>query len=135
MARETGLSKRTIRYYEEIGVLPTPERTSGGYRDYDQSHLDRLKQVVLVRDILGFTLQQVQEYLSLSEGADAVIAALPGLGEPERKARLEELKDLVERRAELIGTQIAKAQRVLSETRALLGRVVSALDRYSQEPS
>ena len=36
LAAQTGFSVRTIRFYEQIGILPTPERTPGGYRSYDQ---------------------------------------------------------------------------------------------------
>lgn len=43
VAKECGLTKRTIRYYEEIGVMPSPQRTDGGTRLYTREDIDYLK--------------------------------------------------------------------------------------------
>ncbi|MDF3050461.1 MAG: putative transcriptional regulator [Pseudonocardia sp.] len=43
LAAQTGFSLRTIRFYEQSGILPTPERTPGGYRSYDQDAVTRLR--------------------------------------------------------------------------------------------
>ena len=42
LGKQTGLSTKTIRYYEDIGILPEPERTASGYRDYEEPALERL---------------------------------------------------------------------------------------------
>ena len=51
LARAAGVASRTIRYYEQIGVLPAPNRSAGRYRQYDQSGVQRLR---FVRQ-LGFS--------------------------------------------------------------------------------
>ncbi|MTH55667.1 MerR family transcriptional regulator [Bacillus mangrovi] len=66
-AKETGLTKRTIRYYEELGLIQEPERTEGGTRLYSEEDLDRLKKVVLAKDVLGFSLQELQDFVRLRE--------------------------------------------------------------------
>ena len=43
VAEQAVVTTKTIRYYESIGVLPTPERTPSGYRAYDSTTLDRLR--------------------------------------------------------------------------------------------
>jgi DNA-binding transcriptional MerR regulator len=55
----------TIRYYERIGLLPSPPRTSGNYRAYDREQVSQLRFIRKCRD-LGFTLDQVRDLLRLS---------------------------------------------------------------------
>lgn len=69
LAKETGVNIETIRYYEKIGLLPDPNRTSGGHRVYDQLHLKRLVFVRRSRE-LGFTLNEIRELLDLVDGGD-----------------------------------------------------------------
>jgi Cu(I)-responsive transcriptional regulator len=65
LAKATGTKVVTIRYYEQIGILPEPARTEGNYRAYSHEHMRRLRFIRRCRD-LGFTLDQVRELLRLS---------------------------------------------------------------------
>ena len=65
----TGTKVETIRYYEQIGILPPPARTASNYRSYCNEHVQRLSFVRRARD-LGFPLEQVRELLSLSDTPD-----------------------------------------------------------------
>ena len=58
-ARATGVAARTIRYYEQIGVLPTPRRTAAGYRQYDQPGVQRLRFIRRARS-LGLPLRDLK---------------------------------------------------------------------------
>ena len=69
LAKATGTKVETIRWYERVGLLPAPARTSGNYRSYGQAHLGRLSFVRRARD-LGFTLDQVRELLLLADQRD-----------------------------------------------------------------
>lgn len=57
---------QTIRYYEQIGLLPEPERTPGNQRIYNQAHMDRLGFIRHSRE-LGFSLDRIKEILALSD--------------------------------------------------------------------
>src|SRR5690606_13083849 len=66
LAKATATKVETIRYYERIGLLPKPARTSGNYRSYSSAHLERLSFVRRARD-LGFSIEQVRDLLGLSD--------------------------------------------------------------------
>src|ERR1700676_2888209 len=66
LARATGTKVETIRYYEQINLLPAPARTGGNYRAYVEGHLNRLSFIRRSRD-LGFSLKQVRELLDLAD--------------------------------------------------------------------
>lgn len=89
LGRLTATKVETIRYYERIGLLPPPARTTGNYRAYGPQHLNRLSFIRRSRD-LGFSLDQVRALLDLSdhrdrscEAADAIAKA--HLAEVDRK--------------------------------------------------
>lgn len=65
-SRQTGLTAKTIRYYEEIGLLPPPRRLENGYRDYDTSDVERARLVAGARR-LDFSLDDIQEILDLRD--------------------------------------------------------------------
>ena len=66
LARQTGLSIRTLRYYDEIGLLSPSHRTNAGHRLYESHDIMRLQQIVSLRQ-LGFSLAEVEECLANPE--------------------------------------------------------------------
>lgn len=97
LADRTGLSNRTIRHYDEIGLLHPSGRTEGGFRLYTDTDLARL---LIIRRMkpLGFTLEQMAELL-------AVVDALEAADDADRerlRGQLDEyIRDTEERRAKL----------------------------------
>jgi len=69
LAQQTGCTVPTIRYYEEIGLLPTGPRTEGGRRVYGQAAVRRLTFIRRCRDF-GFTIEQVRELVGLVDEPD-----------------------------------------------------------------
>lgn len=69
MSRETGVNIETIRYYEKIGLMPDPGRTSGGNRQYSYDHLKRLSFIRHSRD-LGFSIEEIRALLSMVDQKD-----------------------------------------------------------------
>jgi DNA-binding transcriptional MerR regulator len=65
VASQAGVSTPTIRYYEEIGLLPKPSRSSAGYRRYTDSVVEEL-QFIRKAQGLGFTLDEIRQILELS---------------------------------------------------------------------
>ena len=106
LARAAGTKAETVRYYERIGLLPAPARTSGNYRAYARPHLERLSFIRRARD-LGFSLDQVRALLRLADDRSQSCAEVDRIAklhltEVERKiadlASLgEELRQLIEK--------------------------------------
>ncbi len=104
-AGETGLRAKTIRYYEDIGLV-VANRRDNGYRDYDARHLHKLRFVQRARS-LGFSVDECRHLLSLYEdqsraSSDVKALAEARLAEIDRK--LAELKGLRGALAGLIET-------------------------------
>lgn len=102
LGEAAGVKVPTIRYYEQIGLLPEPDRSAGNQRLYGQSALDRLAFIRHARE-LGFPLDAIRDLLSLSDRPDqscaaADVIARAQLAEVEsRLARLTALKGELER--------------------------------------
>lgn len=69
MSRQTGVNIETIRYYERIGLMPKPDRTAGGNRQYDQDQLKRLYFLRRARD-LGFSLEEIRGLFEMVDRKD-----------------------------------------------------------------
>jgi len=100
LGKATGTKAETIRYYERIGLLASPDRTQGNYRAYGKGALARLSFIRRSRD-LGFSLDQVRELLALASQDQrdcASVDAIAGahLAEVDRK-----IADLTALRREL----------------------------------
>lgn len=63
LARLAGISTRTLRYYDEIGILKPARTTSSGYRIYGQNEVDRLQQILFYRE-LDFSLEQIMSIVT-----------------------------------------------------------------------
>lgn len=66
LAAAAGCKIQTIRYYEEIGLMPRAERSAGNQRPFSEEHLDRVRFIRHGRD-LGFSLDEIGELLTLSD--------------------------------------------------------------------
>ncbi len=66
VAAKTGVKVPTIRYYEQIGLMPAPERSAGNQRVYEGQAVKRLSFIAHARQ-LGFSLEQIRQLLNLSD--------------------------------------------------------------------
>ena len=106
LANATATKVETVRYYEKIGLLPPPARTSANYRAYGAEHLARLSFIRRARD-LGFTLEAVRELLTLSDDKSQFCEAVDSvarvhLTEIDRKVR--DLKSLRSELSRVVGS-------------------------------
>jgi MerR family copper efflux transcriptional regulator len=106
LAARSGVSVKTIRYYEDIGVLGRAERTPSGYRDYDDPTIDRLA-FVRAAQAVGLTLGEIRQVVALRERGES----------PCRH-----VAQLLERRADEIKRRIAEMTRLRAELRRLAER-------------
>ena len=67
LASHAGVSADTVRFYEREGLLKKTERTSSGYRLYDESDVDLVKFIRRAKE-LGFTLEEISQLLDLNDG-------------------------------------------------------------------
>ena len=98
LAEKTSLSLRTIRHYDEIGLLKASGRSEGGFRLYTQDDLSRL---ILIRRMkpLGFSLEEMMELLVI---IDTLQGGSPGSDSPTVRSELDRvISEAVERREKL----------------------------------
>lgn len=103
LARQTGVSAKTIRYYESAGVLPLPRRKPNGYRTYDESDVARVRLAVGARR-LDFSLDDISEIMAMRDRGEAPCRFV--LSQIQKKA--DEIKE-----------RIAELQRLENELRKL----------------
>ena len=103
VAEAAGLPAKTIRYYEEIGLI-TPDRGANGYRRFTQAHLHKLAFIARARG-LGFSFEQCRTLLALYEDRDRASAEVKALAEThlsEIDAKMAELSEMRRTLADLI---------------------------------
>ncbi|MFD4704499.1 MerR family transcriptional regulator [Gottfriedia sp. NPDC058432] len=133
VAKECGLTKRSIRYYEEIGLISPPERSEGGFRLYSDLHIERLKKIMNVRDVLGFSLQEVQEYMEISEAYEEFRLHYrenkEKMNEDERKEKLLGAEVILAQQLKMIDEKLKKMNDIRDEMNAMYQRVQKALEQ------
>jgi MerR family copper efflux transcriptional regulator len=103
LAQLTGLSAKTIRYYESIGVLSAPPRAPNGYRDYSEQDVARVRFVAGIRS-LDLSLDEVKELVAMRD---------------RREAPCRTLLDLIQQKADQIETRIRLLKQMQVELRQL----------------
>jgi DNA-binding transcriptional MerR regulator len=123
VAKLVGTTPRTIRYYEEIGLLlSAPERPSGGHRLYTPTEVERLREVMRLKELLGVSLDELKDLLTAEEARAAVRAQLrrDDVHPDRRRELLEEALGHIDRQLELVehrASELAKLRKELSNTR------------------
>jgi len=110
VAAEVGLTTRSIRYYEELGLLKPAARSEGSYRLYDEDDLDRLRFIKGLRDDAGFSLAEIGQLLE-----DEVARA-------RNRERFRSTSDPDERRS-ILGDAFDRVDRQIATIREKIGRL------------
>jgi DNA-binding transcriptional MerR regulator len=133
-ARLVGTTPRTIRYYEEIGLLPEASaRHSGQHRIYSNAEVERLREVMRLKDLLGVSLDELKTLLAAEEARAEVRAQLQRDDvHPERRRELlSEALGHLERQLALVrhrAGELAKLEHELCETRTRVRRKLRELE-------
>jgi DNA-binding transcriptional MerR regulator len=120
LAERAGVTARTIRYYEELGLLGKGERTKGAQRLYSESDVARLQELIRLRDLLGLTLDELVEL------ADAEEARAALRGQWADSATDDE-------RAEIVDAAISIAERQLELVHARKQRLAQFADELTEK--
>ncbi len=119
LAAEFGLNPKTIRYYEAIGLLPTPVRTPSGYRMYGPADRDRL-QFILKAKAIGLSLEEIREILALRQEGQLPCAHVLALLDRKIAAIDRQLLALAVFRHELVGLR-EEAARTMGDDTCICG--------------
>jgi DNA-binding transcriptional MerR regulator len=114
-ATRVGVSARTLRYYEELGLLTPSLYTAGGERRYTLDDLAHLQRILELREVLGMNLDEIREFLSLETRLDQLRAsyraskgATSKKARSEQKVTLQEAMELNESLAQQINAKLAR---------------------------
>ncbi|MEU8878124.1 MerR family transcriptional regulator [Streptomyces javensis] len=116
VAARTGLSLRTIRHYEETGLVVPSARSQGGFRLYTEADVARLMVIRRMKP-LGFTLDQMRDLLEATDRLDSGAELPPGERE-ELLDRVRGFEEAAQQRVADLRTQLARAE----EFAATLGK-------------
>ena len=116
-ATRAGVSARTLRYYEELGLLTPSLYTAGGERRYTLDDLAHLERILELREVLGMNLDEIREFLALETRLDEVrVTYRASKGDTTKKARavqkamLQEAAELNESLAKQLKDKLARME-------------------------
>ncbi|HEX7591101.1 MAG TPA: MerR family transcriptional regulator [Candidatus Limnocylindrales bacterium] len=135
-AAEVGLTPRSVRYYEELGLLQPAARSEGDYRLFDESDLERLRFIKGLRDDAGFSLAEVAQLLEDEEARERGHAAFHATTDAaERKRLLCERAARLERQIETLERKIGRLQAMVDDARGRRARTMAKIEEIgSTEP-
>ncbi len=135
VAAEVGLTTRSIRYYEEIGLLQPAARSEGAYRLYDASDIERLAFIRDLRDVAGFSLSEIGQLLEDDAARARERAAYRATDDPaERKRLLGESIARLDRQVVTLGSKIERLEAMAVEAQGKRDRLAAKL-RDLEQPS
>jgi DNA-binding transcriptional MerR regulator len=127
VAERTGVTQRTLRFYEEKGLLKPPTRMDGGFRLYSEGDVRRVEQIKRLQSLLGFTLAEIKEMVEAEEVKTQIKASYRKDAEiSERRAKLLKAKDVTEGQAAVIEQKLA----ALEEMKAHLEEKLAQYDTW-----
>ena len=118
VAERTGVTQRTLRFYEEKGLLQPPSRLEGGFRLYSEDDVRRVERIKRLQTLLGFTLADIKEMVEAEE------VKLQIKAEYRRDAEIAERREKIGRAIEMTHRQVA----VMDQKLQALNEMKSILD-------
>lgn len=125
VARRTGLTKRTLRYYEELGLLAPAQRSEGNYRLYSEDDIHMLEQIIAMRDLLGLELKEIREMVAAEMERERIRAQWRQDADPARRLRALDIAEQVTRR------QLALLEEKLAGMERMRQTLEDRLTKYS----
>jgi DNA-binding transcriptional MerR regulator len=133
VAELTGTTPRTIRYYEEIGLLdPAPERAQGKHRFYTEADVERVREIIRLRDLLGLSLDQLSRLLEAESARAHLRDELKQTEDPaERKRILEQLHEHISNQLDLVRGRLSELNDLAAELEDKQQRVTDRIAELS----
>ncbi len=116
VAELTGTTPRTIRYYEEIGLLPGGERVQGKHRCYTEADVERVSEILRLRDLLGLSLDELSTLIDAEEARAELRRELERTEQPAEQAQiLEQALGHIDNQLQLVRRRRAELERLEQE--------------------
>jgi DNA-binding transcriptional MerR regulator len=117
VAKLVGTTPRTIRYYEEIGLLPeAASRPAGQHRVYSEADVERLREILRLRDLLGLSLEELKALVEAEEARSAIRREYQDTEDPaQRHTLLEQAAVHLDRQLALVRRRAAELARLEEE--------------------
>jgi DNA-binding transcriptional MerR regulator len=133
VAELTGTTPRTIRYWEEIGLLDAaPERAQGKHRFYTESDVERVREIIRLRDLLGLSLEQLSQLLEAESARAHLRDELAQTEDPaERKRILEQLLTHISSQLQLVRGRLGELNDLAAELEDKQQRVTARIAELS----
>ena len=133
VAAEVGLTARSIRYYEELGLLKPAARSEGAYRLYDTDDLERLRFIKGLRDDAGFSLAEIGQLLEDEDARLRNRERLRATADPdERRLIFQESSVRIDRQVATLRAKIERLEAMIREAegrRAHIADHIREIDR------
>ena len=137
VAERTGVTQRTLRFYEEKGLLKPPTRMDGGFRLYSEQDVHRVEQVRRLQNLLGVTLAEIKEMVDAQEVLQELKAQYrPEADVAEKRRQLLKATEVVEKQYIIVrqkAEQMEEMKGQLEERLKLFERWMSELERLEQK--
>ena len=132
VAERAGVTQRTIRYYEERGLLGGGAREKGTHRAYTEADVVRLQELLRMRDLLGLTLEDLAELAEAEEARAALRGEWAESTSDAQRARIVEASiALIEQQLELVRSRQEKLVAFADELETKLARLQERRDELS----
>jgi len=130
VAKMTGTTPRTIRYYEELGLLPAAgDREPGAHRTYESGDVERLTELLRLKDLLGVSLEELKDLVTAEDARAALRREWKaGVEDPVRRREiLDESVSHIDKQIELVRRRRQEMQKLERELRERRRRVRSLI--------
>ncbi|MBI5285464.1 MAG: MerR family transcriptional regulator [Chloroflexi bacterium] len=134
VAERTGVTQRTLRFYEEKGLLHPPSRLEGGFRLYSEDDVRRVEQIKRLQTLLGFSLADIKEMVEAEAVKMQIRAEYRRDAEiSERKAKLAKAIEVTERQVALIGQKLEALQEMKAHLDQKLGQYHGWIEQLDEQ--
>jgi DNA-binding transcriptional MerR regulator len=138
VADRTGVTQRTLRFYEERGLLKPPSRMDGGFRLYSDDDVGRVEQIKRMQSLLGLTLAEIKDMVEAEEVREELNATYrPDRPVDERIERVSKRIEVTQRQVDIITTKLdamIEMQKDLVEKLEHYKQVVADLEKKKATP-
>ncbi len=139
VADRTGVTQRTLRFYEEKGLLTPADRMDGGFRLYSEADIGRIRLIKQLQQLLGFSLAEIKEMVEAEETRAHIRATRPE--DPDHvdpavaRARIEQALKALRSQLQVVEPKITQLQELRSDLAERITRLETRVEELKQQPA